>query len=184
MVTRTPDRNCLNGALVKPEPIVLSRSLTDLLKDHPQPLRVRRAEAEEIQVFRCPRRCGVPNHIQHRALENKQLTVTGLGQSGKETLCDISHHHTLIVLMRFARNHQQAVTDRLCGVLDRPFRHDTSISAYGRMTFSMRQAVAAAASSSMVNFFSRHPSRRASMATSRPTLLRYLKQSATVLADE
>src|SRR5882762_600944 len=50
------------------------------------------------------------------------------------------------------------------------------------MTLVTRQTLAAAQSSSIVAFFVRRDSRRASMATSRPILFRNLKQSATVFA--
>ena len=52
------------------------------------------------------------------------------------------------------------------------------------MTLAIRQTLAAFQSSSLVAFFFRQQSRRASSATSRPTRLRNLKQSATVLAAE
>src|SRR5438105_13487261 len=50
------------------------------------------------------------------------------------------------------------------------------------MTLAMRRAWAARYSWSIVAFFCRRQSRRASIATSRPILLRYLKQSTTVRA--
>ncbi|HYU24085.1 MAG TPA: hypothetical protein VEO74_02700, partial [Thermoanaerobaculia bacterium] len=57
-------------------------------------------------------------------------------------------------------------------------------SRYGRMTAATRQTRAKRQSSSIVNRFCRQPSRIAAMATSMPTLLRNLKQSATVFAGE
>ena len=76
-----------------------------------------------------------------------------------------------------------------CSAADAPrragcavFSRHTSDSRYGRMTLATRQTLAACQSWSIVarRFFQQ--SRRASRATSSPTLLRYLKQSATVFA--
>ena len=61
-------------------------------------------------------------------------------------------------------------------------QRSTIASTYGRMTLSTRQIRAKRIMSSMLARLYRRTSRSASIATSRPTLLRYLKQSATVLA--
>src|SRR5438445_5331396 len=50
------------------------------------------------------------------------------------------------------------------------------------MTFATRSMVAKCHSASIVSLRCVHPSHSASIATSRPILLRYLKQAATVLA--
>ena len=55
-------------------------------------------------------------------------------------------------------------------------------SRYGRMTFATRHTFAYFQNSSIVARRCRQQSRRASSATSRPILFRYLKQSATVFA--
>jgi len=61
---------------------------------------------------------------------------------------------------------------------------DFVMGVYGRMMLDMRHTFACFQISSSVNRRSRSPSRRASSATSRPILLRYLKQSATVFATQ
>ena len=57
-------------------------------------------------------------------------------------------------------------------------------SMYGFITFATRQTLAACHRSSTVALWLLMDSRRASSATSRPILFRYLKQSATVFATE
>ena len=60
--------------------------------------------------------------------------------------------------------------------------HAVTLLRYGRMTLATRPIVAKCQSESTVSLPCDQPSRSASSATSRPILLRNLKQSATVLA--
>src|SRR6185369_2206298 len=57
-------------------------------------------------------------------------------------------------------------------------------SRYGRITLATRQILAYFQRSSILHLRLRRHSRSASIATSRPILLRYLKQSATVFAGQ
>ncbi len=75
----------------------------------------------------------------------------------------------------------QPLPDRPWEVENRAVLH-TIASRYGRITVHTLHTFAEAVSSSTVALRSRRQSRSASIATSRPTLLRYLKQSATVFA--
>jgi len=85
------------------------------------------------------------------------------------------------IIVSFTSEVQQLLSHRGRLVLDFVVAQARD-SMYGRMTFATRQTFAAFQSSSMLAFLRLRVSRRASSATSRPSLFLYLKQSATVFA--
>src|SRR5438445_7786745 len=116
-----------------------------------------------------------PEGKAHRAFEDEGVCVPRGCQPNEEPFDPVAGKDELEVLSGRSVEVQEPLLDGCRGV-----RHATA-STYGRMTFSIRHTLAAAQSSFMVAFFCRQQSRRASIATSSPTLFRNLKQSATVL---
>ena len=94
-----------------------------------------------------------------------------LGEPIKQPFDDVASENELKVVALAARQLQEPVPHRR-GQIFGPILAHTTDSRYGRMTFPIRRAWAAWCSCSIVTFFCRQQSRRASSATSRPTLLR------------
>ena len=118
---------------------------------------------------------------QHRALNDKSITVRRLVDTMQEPFERISAEYQLEIFLSVTRQIPQFLPYRGGDIFGSAPRH-ASASRYGRMTLVTRQTRAAFQISSRVASRIAMLSRSASIATSSPIVLRNLKQSATVLA--
>lgn len=122
-----------------------------------------------------------PRADQHGALEHELPPVGRLRDPIHQALEPEAGQHDAEVFAPLPGQVQQALPNGR-GQIPHIARAHASICRYGVITRVMRQAAAARQISSSDARRWRHVSRSASTATSIPILLRYLKQSATVLA--
>ena len=128
-------------------------------------------------------RCVGPDLEEHRSLQNKLIAVDRLAEAVAQALKCVASKNQAEILAITGGDVEEFLANRRRDIPGTA-RVQASASRYGLITFATRQTLAACHRSSIVAFRSRRHSRSASIATSRPILFRYLKQSATVLAIE
>lgn len=145
-----------------------------------QPCGIRRATPEKVEVLRGPVRSRGPRSEEHGPFENEGVAVLRAREPHQEPLERVPDQNLVEFLALGLRQREQTRANRMGDV--GWGRLHARASRYGRITHATRQASAALLRWSIERFRDRRYSRRASRATSRPILFRYLKQSATVFS--
>jgi len=160
-------------------PVRLDPDLAHVPEDAPQGAGRQVAVSQEVRVTRRAGGFAEPDPQQHSALQDEAVGVGGATEAVKEALEPIAGQDRIRVGVDGTRVVQQASLQRLNQAVPRA-THAARASMYGRITRSTRQTCANSWSSAIRTRRRFQASFRASRATSVPTLLRYLKQSAMV----